>query len=169
MEKNNVLDADVEVLELSVRAGNCLKIARTKTLRDLTQRTERSLLEYLNFGMKSLEEVKVRLSEIGLRLKEDTEKDNSDTKIYKTSDGNKIKHKYSKLNEQQEKVLVYRLGIYEKPKTLREIADIMLLSPERIRQIEAKSVKKMKGNHVYFKKRLKSYRFSGYGIYSLLR
>ena len=55
-------------LALSVRATNCLEAEKILTLRDLVSKTEDSLLEVRNFGENTLNEVKEKLSAIGLRL-----------------------------------------------------------------------------------------------------
>jgi DNA-directed RNA polymerase subunit alpha len=55
-------------LELSVRASNCLESENITTVRDLVSRTETQLLEVRNFGETTLQEVKEKLADIGLRL-----------------------------------------------------------------------------------------------------
>lgn len=55
-------------LRLSVRATNCLESEKILTVRDLVQRSEDELLEVRNFGDTTLQEVKEKLSELGLRL-----------------------------------------------------------------------------------------------------
>ena len=55
-------------LNLSVRAMNCLESENIRTVRDLVQRTEDQLLEVRNFGETTLNEVKEKLADMGLRL-----------------------------------------------------------------------------------------------------
>lgn len=55
-------------LNLSVRATNCLESENINTVRDLVQRTEDQLLEVRNFGETTLNEVREKLVELGLRL-----------------------------------------------------------------------------------------------------
>jgi DNA-directed RNA polymerase subunit alpha len=55
-------------MRLSVRATNCLESENIQTVRDLVQRTEDELLEVRNFGDTTLNEVREKLSELGLRL-----------------------------------------------------------------------------------------------------
>jgi DNA-directed RNA polymerase subunit alpha len=55
-------------LRLSVRATNCLESEKIMTVRDLVQRSEDELLEVRNFGDTTLQEVKEKLTELGLRL-----------------------------------------------------------------------------------------------------
>lgn len=62
------LQRPVEELELSVRAANCLKAANIKTIRDLVVRTEQEMLQFHNFGKKSLDEIKSILESLGLSL-----------------------------------------------------------------------------------------------------
>src|SRR4051812_17032322 len=58
----------VDIIELSVRASNCLKVAKIKTIGELVTKTEDELLSYKNFGKKSLDEIRERLKEMGLNL-----------------------------------------------------------------------------------------------------
>ena len=58
----------LDQLELSVRATNCLESENICTIADLVQRTEDQLLEIRNFGQSTLEEVKEKLSRLGLSL-----------------------------------------------------------------------------------------------------
>jgi DNA-directed RNA polymerase subunit alpha len=67
-ELNENLFRNVDELELSVRASNCLKTANIRTIADLVQRSESELLKTKNFGKKSLNEIKTILGEMGLHL-----------------------------------------------------------------------------------------------------
>ena len=55
-------------LKLSVRATNCLESENISTVRDLVSRTEDQLLEVRNFGETTLNEVREKLVDLGLRL-----------------------------------------------------------------------------------------------------
>lgn len=55
-------------LKLSVRATNCLESENIATVRDLVTRSEDSLLEIRNFGETTLNEVREKLTELGLHL-----------------------------------------------------------------------------------------------------
>jgi DNA-directed RNA polymerase subunit alpha len=68
VEMNENLFRNVDELELSVRASNCLKTANIRTIADLVQKTEPELLKTKNFGKKSLNEIKTILGEMGLSL-----------------------------------------------------------------------------------------------------
>jgi DNA-directed RNA polymerase subunit alpha len=63
-----VLETPVEELELSVRSSNCLRNINIKTIGDLAQRSEEEISKTKNFGKKSLQEIKDKLSEYGLGL-----------------------------------------------------------------------------------------------------
>jgi DNA-directed RNA polymerase subunit alpha len=72
-----LLAQNIEDLELSNRALNCLLKGRSKTtgervsiqtIGDLVQRTEKDMLDIENFGRKSLEELKKVLEDVGLSL-----------------------------------------------------------------------------------------------------
>ena len=63
-----ILETPVEELELSMRASNGLKSEEVYTLRELTQKTEEEIEKIRNFGKKSLQEIKDKLSEWDLHL-----------------------------------------------------------------------------------------------------
>ncbi len=63
-----LLDTPVEELDLSVRSSNCLRNENIRTIGDLTRRTEEEIAKTRNFGRKSLDEIKKRLEERGLKL-----------------------------------------------------------------------------------------------------
>ncbi len=59
----------IEELDLSVRPYNCLKRAGINTIGDLMQRTEEEIVSVKNFGRKSLDEVREKLTALGLSLR----------------------------------------------------------------------------------------------------
>jgi DNA-directed RNA polymerase subunit alpha len=61
----------IEDLNLSVRSYNCLKREGINTVGDLVQRSEQELMDIRNFGQKSIDEVKGKLEELGLSLREE--------------------------------------------------------------------------------------------------
>ena len=63
-----MLSQDVEVLDLSVRAMNCLNSANIKLIFELCNKTESRMLKYRNFGKKSLDEIKEKIEKHGLEL-----------------------------------------------------------------------------------------------------
>ncbi|MBF8970378.1 MULTISPECIES: DNA-directed RNA polymerase subunit alpha [unclassified Streptococcus] len=67
---DRVLERTIEELDLSVRSYNCLKRAGINTVYDLTEKTEAEMMKVRNLGRKSLEEVKFKLHDLGLGLKE---------------------------------------------------------------------------------------------------
>ncbi len=65
---DELLSQPVDIIELSVRASNCLKVAKIKTIGELVSKSEEELLSFKNFGKKSLDEIRERLKEMGLGL-----------------------------------------------------------------------------------------------------
>jgi DNA-directed RNA polymerase subunit alpha len=63
-----ILNQPIEMIELSSRASNCLKVARIKTIGELVSKRDEELLAVKNFGKKSLDEIKDRLKDMGLSL-----------------------------------------------------------------------------------------------------
>jgi DNA-directed RNA polymerase subunit alpha len=63
-----LLNMSVNEIELSVRAANCLNNANITSVGQLALKSEAEMLKYRNFGKKSLNEIKDKLSELGLGL-----------------------------------------------------------------------------------------------------
>ena len=63
-----LLSHDIESLDLSVRAMNCLNSENIKLLYELCTKTEGRMLKFRNFGHKSLEEIKEKIEKLGLEL-----------------------------------------------------------------------------------------------------
>jgi DNA-directed RNA polymerase subunit alpha len=61
----------VEDLNLSVRSYHCLKREGINTVGDLVEKSEAELMDIRNFGQKSIDEVKAKLEELGLGLREE--------------------------------------------------------------------------------------------------
>lgn len=70
-KKDKALDMQVEELDLSVRSYNCLKRANINTVQELVNKTDSEMMKVRNLGKKSLEEVKNKLAELNLFLKEE--------------------------------------------------------------------------------------------------
>ena len=72
-QKEKALEMTIEELELSVRSFNCLKRAAINTVEELTHRSEEDMMKVRNLGKKSLDEVKHKLEELGLSLRQSDE------------------------------------------------------------------------------------------------
>jgi DNA-directed RNA polymerase subunit alpha len=68
-EMTELMNKPIEDLDLTVRSYNCLKREGVTTVGELTEQSEDDLLEIRNFGQKSIDEVKAKLTELGLGLK----------------------------------------------------------------------------------------------------
>jgi len=64
------LATPIEELDLSVRSYNCLKREGINTVSELVALSETQLMNIRNFGQKSVDEVKDKLVELGLSLKD---------------------------------------------------------------------------------------------------
>jgi DNA-directed RNA polymerase subunit alpha len=86
-ERDSAADADDEVLrirrllrkpvddlELSVRSANCLKEAKIRTVAELVSRDQTEMLQFKNFGKKSLNELNEILARHGLSFGFDVER-----------------------------------------------------------------------------------------------
>ena len=72
-QKEKALEMTIEELELSVRSFNCLKRAAINTVEELTHKSEEDMMKLRNLGKKSLDEVKHKLEELGLGLRQSDE------------------------------------------------------------------------------------------------
>lgn len=69
--KEKMLEMTIEELDLSVRSYNCLKRAGINTVQELTDKTESEMIRVRNLGRKSLEEVRNKLVELNLTLRQE--------------------------------------------------------------------------------------------------
>lgn len=70
-QKEKKLEITIEELDLSVRSYNCLKRAGINTVQELTEKSEADMMRVRNLGRKSLVEVKEKLADLGLSLKQE--------------------------------------------------------------------------------------------------
>jgi DNA-directed RNA polymerase subunit alpha len=63
-----LLNMSVNEIEMSVRAANCLNNANITTVGQLAMKSEQEMLKYRNFGKKSLNEIKEKLTGLNLTL-----------------------------------------------------------------------------------------------------
>ncbi len=64
------LTLPIEEMDFSVRSYNCLKREGVTNIGQLVEKSEQDLLDIRNFGQKSIDEVKQKLAELGLGLKQ---------------------------------------------------------------------------------------------------
>lgn len=63
------LNLPIDSLNLSTRSRRCMDNLQIATVGELVENTEKELLQMPNFGRKSIEEIKMKLSSLGLELK----------------------------------------------------------------------------------------------------
>lgn len=98
------LTLGIDEIELSVRSANCLTGANIETLAELVCIPERRMLEFRNFGKKSLNEIKAKLYEMSLELGMDLSRfgitsDNVKEKIKHYREEKKIRKEQAKVEE----------------------------------------------------------------------
>ena len=71
--QEKILDMSIDELELSVRSFNCLKRAGVNTVGELVNKTPDDMMKVRNLGRKSLDEVLIKLKELGLSLRQSEE------------------------------------------------------------------------------------------------
>jgi DNA-directed RNA polymerase subunit alpha len=71
-EQKKLLEKSIEELDFSVRSYNCLKKSDINTFGEIVNKTEEEIMGIKNLGKKSFEEIKEKVKEYGLTLK-DTE------------------------------------------------------------------------------------------------
>jgi DNA-directed RNA polymerase subunit alpha len=70
-QEQALLNRPVADLNLSVRARKCMTRLQITTFGELVMRTPDELLESKNFGVTSLNEVRSKLADLGLKLRND--------------------------------------------------------------------------------------------------
>ena len=68
VQRQELLSKSVFDLEMSVRAANCLQMAKIQTIEQLVTLSEADLLKVRSFGKTSLREIKRKLADLGLSL-----------------------------------------------------------------------------------------------------
>ncbi|MDR2426088.1 MAG: DNA-directed RNA polymerase subunit alpha [Endomicrobium sp.] len=70
----DILEQSLGIMDLSTRSSNSLKNAGIETLKELVAVKEEDMMNFDNFGKRSLEEIKGKLAELGLSLGMDIKK-----------------------------------------------------------------------------------------------
>ena len=68
LQTRKLLESSIDEMELSVRSHNCLEVAGITLIGALVQKDESEMLEYKNFGRKSLNELIEKLETMGLKF-----------------------------------------------------------------------------------------------------
>ena len=68
LQTRKLLESSIDEMELSVRSHNCLEVAGITLIGALVQKDESEMLEYKNFGRKSLNELIEKLEQMGLKF-----------------------------------------------------------------------------------------------------
>jgi len=68
-QEEGILNKPVDDLRLSVRARKCLQKLNIRSIGEITSKTDAELLGCKNFGVTSLNEVKIALGDLGLSLR----------------------------------------------------------------------------------------------------
>ena len=72
LQIRKLLESSIDEMELSVRSHNCLEAAGITLIGELVDKDEAEMLEYKNFGRKSLNELIEKLETMGLKFGMDT-------------------------------------------------------------------------------------------------
>ncbi|MFL2524426.1 MAG: DNA-directed RNA polymerase subunit alpha [Candidatus Neomarinimicrobiota bacterium] len=72
LQIRKLLESSIDEMELSVRSHNCLEAAGITLIGELVDKDEAEMLEYKNFGRKSLNELIEKLEAMGLKFGMDT-------------------------------------------------------------------------------------------------
>ena len=134
-----VLDYSVERLDLSVRATNALMNNEIRTIRDLLALSDEELKDLKQLGAKAVDEIKDKLLDLS------GGKFSFVSKEFKTQNMGLDVWMNEKLKPNYVEILVDFYGLLDgKRKNLREVADSLGISHERVRQIKQKALKKLK-------------------------
>lgn len=131
----------VSDLPLSVRISNVFNREKVLTVGDISKFETNSLLNTQNFGRKSFRELTAILLE-ALERGPTYRSDAIGAAETVTLLAN-VKLAAAKLDDRARDILLRRMGLGQPSQTLAEIGDIYKVTRERIRQIEAKLVRKI--------------------------
>jgi hypothetical protein len=143
------LQGSVDVLDLSVRARNCLLSNRIKSLGQLVKCTDVELLRLANLGNGTLYEIKLELARHGLRLGMNGQQAEIANLEVQSPPSPPMAPEIAVLQWLREfsprQHEVIRARICESTLTLEELGQQLGVTRERIRQIESKLEKKLGG------------------------
>jgi len=69
-EQKKLLEKSIEELDFSVRSYNCLKKSNINSFGEIVNKTEEEIMSIKNLGKKSFEEIKEKVKDYGLTLKD---------------------------------------------------------------------------------------------------
>lgn len=147
----------IREMNISARAKSCLMGAGYTEVDDIRNLSDEELLAIRNLNQRCVEEIRTALNEVSENADHNPEMDednNSEdisvgTKDITSSDLEMLKRRFAfvltTLTEREQKVLILRYGLDGgRTHTLGEVGDEFGVTGERIRQIEAKSIRKLR-------------------------
>jgi hypothetical protein len=137
-----LLDLRTSSLDLTVRVANVFASGNIVMVRDLIGYSENDLLRLQNFGRKSLTDLAVSLL-AALRKGPSTEAERTASAEASTLVA-LLRHDLAALPKRPAHILRRRMGLDAPRGTLQEIGDEFGVTRERVRQVEAKYVRKMR-------------------------
>lgn len=147
----DLLLAPVEMLDLSTRARNVLARLRIHSIAELLAYPKRKMMFEENMGRKTLNEIQSRLLAY-LSSNPGTENSSAGTTTTTAPTGTKdfVESVLSRLPERDRAVLKDRYGLWDGiAETLQDIGGKLGVTRERIRQIEAKALKRLRRVYGY--------------------
>jgi hypothetical protein len=131
------LEREISSIDLPVRIVNVFTDIEIVTVSDIKLFQEEDLLHLKNFGRNSISQLIIALH----KAVQEGFGNEDDVNLLETGDSTFIEDLLFAINSNKPNlalVLMKRLGIEEKSKSLVEIGDILSVTRERIRQLEAK-------------------------------
>jgi len=145
---DDVLSAPVEVLDLSARSLNVLTKLKVRYVIELLEYPKRDLFSAENIGRKSLNEIESKLFAYLSDRQSPSNDPASEQSLANPSLGTKdfVEQILSRLPERQRNIIADRYGLWDGiAETLQDIGDKLGLTRERIRQIEARGIQRIRG------------------------
>lgn len=157
-------DGPIDLLDLSTRPTNVLRSLQVLTVNQLLRYPRQRLFRAQHIGRKSIAEIDSKL--LSYLARQPDADANESGNILKSDAGVKqfVDHMLACLPERQRTVLADRYGLWDGiAETLQDIGDKLGLTRERIRQIEAKALKRIL--RLYGHGKIKAHIFNSIRLY----
>jgi hypothetical protein len=130
MDYLHYLEQSIDVLNLNVRARNCLKSADIHCIKDLISKKLTDIWKIPNLGMQSIDNIRLRLYDAGLSLQDEQKYTEQQIKSYKLTvlEDTAMEHERNLSNDLKDHFAGLAMASYLKFNSEEKFSEIALLS-----------------------------------------